>query len=401
MALHPAEGKRHFPEEAEVGWDPIRRALEENVDWYRDLVEHSQDLLCVHDLQGRFLAINPVPARLLGYSVEEILRTPMRDFIDPKFRHEFDAYLREIERVGAAHGHLKLLTRSGEKRIWEFHNTLRTEGVPEPIVRGIAHDVTDRWRAEKALRKSIEMLLRKAIEQKLLLDGLTLFRALLDQSNDAIEVVDPETLRFFDVNQKLCLELGYTRDELLSMTVFDIDPNVNEQLLAQVMLRLRDSGFYILESVHRRKDGTTFPVEVNIRRVQLERDYIVAVSRDITARKHADDRLREFERVVENIEEMIVVVNREYRYVLANRAFLNYRGMTQQQVVGSLIVNVLDPKFFKEVVKEKLDECFSGKVVSYEVQYRYPHQGLIHHICARRRSWRHRPRGLRPPRCHH
>lgn len=219
-----------------------------------------------------------------------------------------------------------------------------------------------------------------------MLDGLTLFRALLDQSNDAIEVVDPETLRFFDVNQKLCLELGYTRDELLSMTVFDIDPNVNEQLLAQVMLRLRDSGFYILESVHRRKDGTTFPVEVNIRRVQLERDYIVAVSRDITARKHADDRLREFERVVENIEEMIVVVNREYRYVLANRAFLNYRGMTQQQVVGSLIVNVLDPKFFKEVVKEKLDECFSGKVVSYEVQYRYPHQGLIHHICARRRS---------------
>ena len=73
--------------------------------------------------------------RLLGYSVEEILRTPMREFIDPKFRNEFDAYLREIERTGVAHGQLRLVTRSGEKRIWQFHNTLRTEGVPEPIVK--------------------------------------------------------------------------------------------------------------------------------------------------------------------------------------------------------------------------------------------------------------------------
>ena len=375
MALHPAEGKRHFPEEAAVGWDPIRRALEENADWYRDLVEHSQDLLCVHDLKGRFLSVNPVPARLLGYSVEEILRTPMRDFIDPRFRHEFDAYLREIERVGVAHGHLRLLTRSGEKRIWEFHNTLRTEGVPEPIVRGIAHDVTDRWRAEKALRKSIEMLVQKAIDQKLLLDGLTLFRTLLDQSNDAIEVVDPDTLRFLDVNEKSCLELGYSRDELLSMTVFDIDPQVDEQRLAQVMSQLRESGFCILESVHRRKDGTTFPVEVNVRRVQLERVYLVAVSRNITARKHADDRLREFERVVENLEEMIVVVNREYRYVLANKAFLNYRGTDQQQLVGSLMADVLDPNFFEAIIKEKLDECFAGKFVSYEFDYIHPEKG--------------------------
>ena len=72
---------------------------------------------------------------------------------------------------------------------------------------------------------------------------------------------------------------------------------------------------------------------------------------------------------------MIVVVNREYRYVLANKAFLNYRGMNQQQIVGKLIVDVLDPKLFEGVVKEKLDECFGGKVVSYELQYQYPELG--------------------------
>src|ERR1035438_1156271 len=160
MASHPGGRERHVPEEVPAAWDPIRRALEENEDWYRDLVEHSQDLLCVHDLEGRLLSINPVPARLLGYSVEEMLRMPMLDFVDPQFRSQFDGYLRDIERTGESRGLLAVVTRSGEQRIWEYHNTLRTEGVETPIVRGIAHDVTDRVRAEKALRASNEELVK-------------------------------------------------------------------------------------------------------------------------------------------------------------------------------------------------------------------------------------------------
>jgi len=52
MALHPGQRKRHPPEEVPVDWDPVRRDLEENEDWYRDLVKHSQVLLCAHDLEG-------------------------------------------------------------------------------------------------------------------------------------------------------------------------------------------------------------------------------------------------------------------------------------------------------------------------------------------------------------
>src|ERR1700716_2734836 len=110
MALHPA--KRHFPEELPVAWDPIRRALEENEDWYQDLVEHSQDLLCIHDLEGRLLSINPAPARVLGYSVEELLQIPMREMVAPEFRPQFEAYLKEIERAGESHGLMAVMTRS-------------------------------------------------------------------------------------------------------------------------------------------------------------------------------------------------------------------------------------------------------------------------------------------------
>jgi PAS domain S-box-containing protein len=372
MALHPA--KRHVPEELPVEWDPIRRALEENEDWYRDLVEHSQDLLCVHDLQGRFLSVNPGSARLLGYSVEEILQKPMRDFIDPQFRNQFDVYLREIEHTGESRGLMAVLTRSGEQRIWEYHNTLRTEGVATPIVRGIAHDVTERVRAEKTLRATNEELLKTARERERMLQELMLFRTLLDQSNDSIEVIDTETLRFLDVNGKACVELGYTREELLTMTVFDIDPDHDESLRAWLR-QSREPGFAIMERSHRRKDGTTLQVEVNLRHVQLDREYIVAVSREITARKRAEERLREFGRVVENLEEQIAVVDREYRYVIANRAYLNYRGATKEQVVGRLVPEVLNQEVFESAVKHKLDECLRGKVVSYEIRYRYPKKG--------------------------
>jgi PAS domain S-box-containing protein len=137
---------------------PIYRALQENEDWYRDLVEHSQDLLCIHDLQGRLLSVNPAPARLLGYSVEELLKIPMREIIVPEFRLQFDAYLSHIARTGEAHGLMQVMGRSGERRIWEYHNTLRTEGVESPIIRGMAHDVTEQKRAEFALRQNEERL---------------------------------------------------------------------------------------------------------------------------------------------------------------------------------------------------------------------------------------------------
>ena len=116
-------------------------------------------------------------------------------------------------------------------------------------------------------------------------------------------------------------------------------------------------------------------MEVNLRLVQLDRAYVVSISRDITERKRAEERLREFERVVESLEEMIVVVDREYRYVLANRAFLSRRGMTKEQAVGRSIAEVLNPGVFETVVKEKLDECFRGKVVNYELKYKYPEMG--------------------------
>jgi formate hydrogenlyase transcriptional activator len=296
MDLHPGTKTYRVADAKFADLDPIRRALNENTDWYQDLVEHSQDLLCIHDLQGRLLAVNPAPARVLGYSVEELLKIPMREMIVPEFRPDFDAYLKDIAITGESHGWMGVVTRSGEQRIWEYHNTLRTEGVASPIVRGMARDVTEQRRAEQLAREANELLRNQARENERTIRELKLFRTLVDQSNDAIKVIDPETLHFLDVNEKACSELGYNREEMLSLGVFDIDPGATQSVTTKIKKELRKSGSIVIERLYRRKDGSTFPVEVSMRWVRLERDYIVTIARDLTERKQSEEALRTSER---------------------------------------------------------------------------------------------------------
>jgi len=141
-------------------------ALREREDQYRDLVDNMRDLVCTHDLQGRLLFVNRASAELLGYAPHELLGKNLREILDDQNPHLFDDYLKTIETVREASGLMMVRTRSGEARIWEYHNTLRSEGIEDPTVRGLARDITDRKRAEDALRASRDQL--RALSGRLL-----------------------------------------------------------------------------------------------------------------------------------------------------------------------------------------------------------------------------------------
>jgi PAS domain S-box-containing protein len=69
-----------------------------------------------------------------------------------------------------------------------------------------------------------------------------LYQALINQSNDSVEVLDPETGNFLKVNNKTCSDLGFSREELLTMKVFDIDPMVKPSDYPTIMENLRRTG---------------------------------------------------------------------------------------------------------------------------------------------------------------
>jgi PAS domain S-box-containing protein len=108
---------------------------------------------------------------------------------------------------------------------------------------------------------------------------------LLDESHDMIEVVDPETLRFIDFNERTCLDSGYSREELLGMRLCDLNPSFDEAAQDAAREQMQKSGSILMQTVHRHKDGSTHPVEVSIKHVKLDRSYWLGVVRDITDRQ--------------------------------------------------------------------------------------------------------------------
>jgi PAS domain S-box-containing protein len=151
----------------------------------------------------------------------------------------------------------------------------------------------DEFVAPDCSEREVQRVLHSVHERERTVHELKLIRTLIDQSKDAIEVIDLETFRYLAVNEKACLDLGYTREELLSLSVFDIDPTLDRTLTKRIREELRKSGSVILETIYRRKDGSKFPAEINIRHVELDRGYMVTVVRDITERKEAEEDLRQ------------------------------------------------------------------------------------------------------------
>ena len=139
----------------------------------------------------------------------------------------------------------------------------------------------------------LQAIVRDITERKRAEESLKLFRLLIDQSNDAIQVVDLQTMRLIDVNARACSSLGYTREELLSMHVYDIDPTINETARVKAQEALRNLGFAIIQTILRRKDGSTYPVEVSMKLVHLDRNYVVCAIRDISERKQMESALEE------------------------------------------------------------------------------------------------------------
>lgn len=129
------------------------QALRLSEDRYRDLFEHSPAIIVLHDLQGRVLAVNRAASETLGYSVEELAKTSIPDHLVPSVRHLFVEYCERVRQQGQAHGLMHVQTRRGETRILEYTSTLRTEGVPTPIVRAMARDVTELRRTQQKLRQ--------------------------------------------------------------------------------------------------------------------------------------------------------------------------------------------------------------------------------------------------------
>jgi two-component system cell cycle sensor histidine kinase/response regulator CckA len=155
-------------------------------------------------------------------------------------------------------------------------------------------------------------------------EDLDLFQTLINQSNDAILIVDTETSLILYINNKACANLGYTCEELLTKRFTDVTMNVRDRSSwNRLVKRVRTHGYALFESEQRKKDLTRLPVEVNMRHIHHDgREYLVAVARDISERRRAEDALaaekNTLEAVLAAMDNGITVQDRDFQVLYQN-----------------------------------------------------------------------------------
>ena len=98
--------------------------------------------------------------------------------------------------------------------------------------------------------------------------------------------------------------LDIAGSELLSMKIFDIDPGQTQEIFKSLIKQIQQSNSTIVESLHQRKDGSTFPVEINIAVVKLGKMYSIAIVRDITEKKIAENKLKRSEEQLKEAQQV-------------------------------------------------------------------------------------------------
>lgn len=257
---------------------------------YRDIFENVSDILYVHDLEGRFLESNLPFKAEFGYTKDDLKTLSIRDLIPRKFREGFSDYLARILDCGREEGFLRITTKTGDQRIFEYKNSLIRDGSGSPVsVRGSARDITERIHALNALRRSEE-----------------LYRLLAENMHDVIWVMDTN-LNYLYVSPSVERLRGYTVQETMRQPITQlVTPESYQRIMNAVTSELErdrkgENEPFRSRSVEveiNRKDGAKIWCEITASFLRDEKGEVTGIlgcTRDITGRRKALESLRESE----------------------------------------------------------------------------------------------------------
>ncbi len=257
-------------------FNTMAEELKSRMDQIRTLINAIPDMAYFKDADGRHVVVNRAFSKFTGITEQDAAGKTNEELFPPDLAEacrRSDATVMKGQEVVYLE---ETMMKDGKESCFETFKVpiYSDKGVCTGLV-GISRDVTEHKKSESVLRAS---------EAKL--------RLLFDSASDAVFIIGPGG-RFMDVNKTGHERLGYTKQEMLSMTVAQIDPPEYAVRVPERLARIRERGYAVFESAHVRKNGTVMPVEVNARLLELDGIQVYfSVVRDITERKQAEDIIR-------------------------------------------------------------------------------------------------------------
>jgi PAS domain S-box-containing protein len=332
--------------------------------FFQDVFNASPVGIVVETLEGQPLFANPAFCAFLGFTKEELHTKHCVDFSPPEDAAKDWALFQQLRAGLIDHYQLeKRYFRRDGSLVWGSLSISLLKNQPSPLVIAMVEDITAKKTAEEALRASEERL-RLAQQAARIGTFERDFRTGLltwTSETEALYGLPPggfgKALHDFE-------KLIHPEDQARIMNLIDRAKDTGEPTDAEWRVIWPDGSVHWIAGhwqVFKDESG--------------EPGRGIGVNMDITERKQAEDRLREYERAVEGVDELIVVVDRSYRVLMANREFLRRRSIDIGAVVGHFVHEVFEKDLYEKVVKPNLDECFRGKIVRFELKKTYLHLG--------------------------
>jgi PAS domain S-box-containing protein len=254
-----------------------------------------------------------------GYAPEVFLsgKIPYSAMIHPEDLERVVSEVGEYSSLGVDHFHLEYRIVTGEGAVrWVEERTAGEWDEKGRLVcyLGVVIDITDRKKAEH------ELLLSKYCVD-----------------NAGIGIYHTFEHQIFNANDYACKSLDYTVDELRMMRVSDIDPAITDEKMRDIERSLETTGSAIHQTVHRRKDGTTYPVEITASTMEFQgKQYTFSFVQDISERKRAEDALRESEekfRVLAETATAAIALHQGGRFIYVNPATSRISGYSEAELL--------------------------------------------------------------------
>jgi len=303
-----------------------RKRAEMNLRLTQFSIEHASDAIFWADSDGRILYVNKAACSSLGRSREELISMTMPD-IDARFpKYAWETFWQELKAEGAMTFETEFKNKLGwTVPVEKTANYVEFDGKEYDFA--FLHDITERKRTEKELR-------------------LTQFS--LEHASDAIFWANPQG-RFYYVNDAACRQFGRSREELLSLSIPEIDTLLSTETWAAFWEKLKTLGSITFETQQTAKNGTVFQIEVTSNYLEFDgEEYNFSFMRDITQRKLAEDEMRKAKEAAESASraksEFLANMSHEFRTPMNGVI-----GMTELLLGTELTTN---QRQFSEIIRD-------------------------------------------------